>query len=42
MTWLELKLTGESLSAGRPPNFVVLFADDLGYDDWEYGGHPKK
>lgn len=26
--------------AGRKPNFVILFADDMGYGDWEFGGHP--
>jgi len=32
---------GRSTADGkRPPNFVVLFADDMGYGDWEYGGHP--
>jgi len=24
----------------RPPNFVILFADDMGYSDWELGGDP--
>jgi arylsulfatase A-like enzyme len=24
----------------RKPNFVVLFADDMGYGDWTRGGHP--
>lgn len=26
--------------SGRKPNFVILFADDMGYGDWEGGGHP--
>ena len=25
---------------GRPPNFVILFADDMGYSDWDLGGDP--
>ena len=24
----------------RPPNFVLLFADDMGYSDWDLGGDP--
>ena len=24
----------------RPPNFVILFADDMGYSDWDLGGDP--
>ncbi|MBN1290424.1 MAG: sulfatase [Candidatus Latescibacteria bacterium] len=24
----------------RKPNFIILFADDMGYGDWEGGGHP--
>ena len=27
-------------SKGRPPNFVILFADDMGYSDWDFGGDP--
>ncbi len=24
----------------RKPNFIILFADDMGYGDWARGGHP--
>ncbi len=24
----------------KKPNFVILFADDMGYGDWNRGGHP--
>ncbi|MFC1607158.1 sulfatase [Candidatus Latescibacterota bacterium] len=26
--------------SGKKSNFVVLFADDMGYGDWNRGGHP--
>ncbi|MFC2076304.1 sulfatase [candidate division KSB1 bacterium] len=29
-----------SRSSG-PPNFVILFADDMGYSDWDLGGDPS-
>lgn len=38
---LSLALTATTLgSPGRPPNFVVIFADDLGYGDLGVQGHP--
>ncbi len=27
-------------SSKNKPNFVILFADDMGYGDWSRGGHP--
>jgi arylsulfatase A-like enzyme len=27
-------------SSQKKPNFVILFADDMGYGDWNRGGHP--
>lgn len=34
---------GASSSAGKkqqPPNFVIIWADDMGYGDWSGAGHP--
>ena len=28
------------MSSRKKPNFVLLFADDMGYGDWSRGGHP--
>ncbi len=28
------------VSDGKKPNIIILFADDMGYGDWEGGGHP--
>jgi len=33
-------LSCSSSSTQQKPNFVILFADDMGYGDWNYGGHP--
>jgi len=30
----------KGISKSRPPNFVILFADDMGYSDWDFGGDP--
>jgi len=27
-------------SSHKPPNFIIIFCDDMGYGDWEYAGHP--
>lgn len=39
-----LILTGgiEAISAPETerPNFIIIFADDMGYGDWGYAGHP--
>ena len=28
-------------AAKKKPNFVILFTDDMGYGDWNRGGHPS-
>ncbi len=33
------KSNAQKLSKNKP-NFVILFADDMGYGDWNRGGHP--
>ena len=33
-------VTADDASTARPPNFVVIFADDLGYGDLSCYGHP--
>jgi arylsulfatase A-like enzyme len=32
---------GMDLAAARPPNFIIIFADDLGYGDLGCYGHPS-
>lgn len=32
--------SGPRRKSGDKPNFVILFADDMGYGDWNRGGHP--
>ena len=32
--------TSQAFSADKKPNFVILFADDMGYGDWNRGGNP--
>lgn len=37
----ETACSGRSAgSNGKKPNFVILFADDMGYGDWNRGGNP--
>jgi len=35
-----LSVSNKSQASRKKPNFVVLFADDMGYGDWNRGGHP--
>ena len=35
-----LSTSYKSQVSKKKPNFVVLFADDMGYGDWNRGGHP--
>ena len=35
-----LSASNKSTASKKKPNFVVLFADDMGYGDWNRGGHP--
>jgi len=40
-TLLDTACSGETAgSSGKKPNFVILFADDMGYGDWNRGGNP--
>ncbi len=35
-----INCSGKANTSGKKPNFVILFADDMGYGDWNRGGHP--
>lgn len=39
-SWYGLNCLAQEPAAARPPNFVVVFADDLGYGDLGCYGHP--
>ena len=40
LSFMWLMLAGIAAAEEQPPNFVVLFADDLGYGDIQSYGHP--
>ncbi len=37
---LTVGRTQSATAAGRPPNFIIIFVDDMGYGDWSRAGHP--
>ncbi len=38
--FLGMHLTSAQTQEKRPPNFIIIFADDLGYGDLGVYGHP--
>ena len=39
--WLAVERVGTAAETNRPPNVIILLADDLGYGDLACFGHPK-
>jgi len=40
LAWAGCSPSGNGKPPGSPPNFVVIYTDDMGYGDWEFGGDP--